>query len=68
MECPICKKEVTVFYQAHTNKPFTAYDPEEGLTIWGPYDVPKKVICENERFVHFNFADQEERLVELVGI
>ena len=67
MECPICKKQVRFFYKANTDKPFTSYDPMEGLTVWGPYDVSKKVICKNKRFVHFRFADLEERLIELIG-
>ena len=67
MECPICRKDVASFHKANTNKPFTSYDPIEGLTVWGPYSAPKIVLCENKRFVHFQFADTEERLVELIG-
>ena len=64
MKCPKCKKEIEEVFEVHgTDKPFCAQSPLEGLTAWGPYDVPKKIICHEGNIVHFRFSDLEERLV-----
>ena len=65
--CPICNKEVDTYYEIAVSKPFIAYSPMEGLTVWGPYDCPKKVICQNKHFVHFQFRNIETRLVKMTG-
>lgn len=73
--CPICQKEVEDFVQAHTSTPFTMkavampWMAIEGIDAWGVYSVPKTVLCQNERFVHFRFDTEigGERLVEMVG-
>lgn len=55
--CPGCGKIVTEILQSSMEKPFTAYDPIEGLRLWGPYSAPKGKVCrwvENGKWrVHF---------------
>jgi len=54
MHCPICGKKVDDFATCDTDKPFTAFDPIEGLNAWSAYDVPKRVLCYNGgATVHF---------------
>ncbi len=64
MNCPICEKKVEDVFSIEAEKPFTAMSPMAGLTVWGPYDVQKKIICEGHSWVHFKFThDDSERLV-----
>lgn len=62
--CPMCGQTAT-YFEIATSKPFTAENPMDGLIVWGPYSVPKKILCQNEKWVHFRFGDLEERLVLL---
>jgi hypothetical protein len=62
--CPICQKMVNDVFQIVAEKPFTSYSPMGGLTVWGPYDVPKQIICQGHSWIHFKFLhDESERLV-----
>ncbi len=64
MKCPLCEKLVSDVFQIEAEKPFTAYSPMAGLTVWGSYDVHKEVICQGHSWVHFRFLhDESERLV-----
>jgi hypothetical protein len=69
-------------FEVWTDQPFTAYDPIEGLTAWGPYSAKKEIIRDYRdkhgyRCIHFRFItdglgnpllkkDQEERIVKLL--
>ena len=62
--CPMCEKMVNDVVSIVAEKPFTAKSPMAGLSVWGAYDVPKKIICEGHSWVHFKFLyDNSERLV-----
>lgn len=62
--CPMCEKIVSDVFSIEAEKPFTAQSPMAGLTVWGPYDVPKQIICQGHSWVHFKFLhDDSERLV-----
>jgi hypothetical protein len=62
--CPICEKMVNDVFEIVAEKPFTAYSPMGGLTVWGPYDVRKQIICQGHSWVHFKFLhDDSERLI-----
>ena len=64
MSCPTCGKMVPDVFGIEAEKPFTARSPMAGLTVWGAYDVPKKIICQGHSWVHFKFLyDDSERLV-----
>ena len=64
IDCPICEKKVEDVFSIQAEKPFTAMSPNGGLTVWGPYDVKKEIICEGHSWVHFKFLhDDSERLV-----
>ena len=67
MKCPKCEKEIEAYFEADTATPFTSKNPYDGLIIWGPYSAQKEVICEVPGFIHFRFADLEDRLVKLLG-
>ncbi len=63
-KCPICEKIVEDVFKIVAEKPFTARSPMGGLTVWGPYDVHKEIICQGHSWVHFKFVhDGSERLV-----
>lgn len=63
-DCPICGKKVEDVFSIEAEKPFTAMSPMAGLTVWGPYDVHKQIICQGHSWVHFKFLhDDSERLV-----
>ena len=62
--CPMCEKIISDVFGIEAEKPFTAYSPMAGLTVWGAYDVPKQIICQGHSWVHFKFLhDDSERLV-----
>ena len=70
MICPICGREIDTYWELNVSKPFVATNPTDGLTVWGPYDAPKKVLCFNGKYVHFQFGNvgacRDERLVHLL--
>jgi len=75
MKCPICDKEVPDFFQVQntSGQPFLTNDPHKGLEVYGPYGVPKEVICFTEdhkfNYLHFRFVrGGRERLVRIVKI
>lgn len=63
--CPICSKEVHSFYISLIKEAFVHTNPFLGLEIYGPYDLQKNVICQNNDWVHFTFPSGENRLVKL---
>lgn len=63
-KCPMCG-QIAIYFEIAASEPFTATSPMEGLIVWGPYGVSKKILCQNEKWVHFRFGDMEERLVLL---
>ena len=65
--CPLCGAEVDICYQSSARAPFTAPTPLEGLVIWGPYSSEKRIVCQDQEWVHFVFADGEARLVRLAA-
>lgn len=64
MNCPICNKAVSAYYES----PYPAWlhaNPLEGLMIYGPASADKQTVCENKNYLHFIFADLQERLVRV---
>lgn len=62
--CPICGEAIEIYYESTEKEPFKHKDPVVGLTIYGTYEMPKKTICFNGKFLHFHlFGDN--RLVKL---
>jgi len=64
MNCPICNKPVANYYES----PFKAWqhiNAFDGLMIYGPASADKQTVCENENYLHFIFADMQERLVRI---
>jgi hypothetical protein len=67
-KCPLCHKAIEVYFEVHTDKPFTAHEPMEGLIAWGGIDVPRTILCQNDAFVHFAFDfNGQEHLVKMIG-
>jgi len=68
MKCPECGKTVNTVRTVHgTLEAFTALDPLEGLSAYGPYDLPKELKCSrklgNVAVHHIKFPNGEQRLV-----
>jgi len=68
MKCPNCEKEVPEVRRIYTTqKTFCSKNPLEGLLAYGPYSLPKELLCEKRvkgrKFVHIRFPDGEERLI-----
>lgn len=62
--CPICNQKVDEFAECRTDKPFTAYDPMEGINAWGAFDMPKEIVCYNGgHVVHFKYPGGERLVV-----
>lgn len=56
-------RERAAVFEVRGSGPYTAVEPMEGLLAYGAYSVPKRTICTGADFVHFAFADGEERIV-----
>lgn len=52
-QCPLCGRMVAEYAECRTAKLFTARDPLEGLMAWGAAGMPKTVLCESSRHLHF---------------
>lgn len=67
-QCPICRTEIDLYAECRTAKPFTAYDPIEGLNAWSAYDVPKETVCYREggEYIHFRTPGEDRPLERLV--
>ena len=63
--CPLCSKQIDEYFETEVTKPWTHYHPYLGLEIWGPIDAGKQTLCENEEFIHFQFASGAHRLVKM---
>ena len=65
-QCPICLLPVSDYSEVRTDKPFTAYNPFEGLNAWGAYSIPKQTLCfKGGQIIHFKIGDSE-RLVRML--
>lgn len=66
MNCPFCGGKINKRYEIHADEAFTAYNPFQGLVVWGPYSAEKEIICEKNGVVHFRIGE-EHRLVKMLG-
>jgi len=63
--CPVCGAKPDVNFESSVKQPFAHYKPMVGMLIYGPYSSEKEVKCQTDEFIHFEFADGENRLVKL---
>ena len=63
--CPVCGAKTDVNFESSVEQPFAHYNPMVGMLIYGPYSLQKEVKCQTDEFIHFEFADGENRLVKL---
>lgn len=67
MKCPGCQQEIDDVIHIDAREPFTAFDPWQGLSVWGPADVPKELVCCTGQWAHIRFTDDgAERLVRML--
>lgn len=62
--CPICGKEVGAYHELPFDKPYTHYNPFDGIMIYGAFSAPKETLCFENNFLHFAFYDAENNLVD----
>lgn len=63
--CPVCGAKIDCYCESSVEQPFAHYNPMVGMMIYGPYSSDKDVKCQNEKHIHFQFSDGENRLVKL---
>ena len=65
--CPMCKEPIDEFAECRTAEPYMAYNPMEGLSAWGAYDVPKETVCyTGGKWIHFRTPGKDKPLERLV--
>ncbi len=64
MKCAKCGFECESFARVKCSRPFTAYNPMEGLNAWGPWSAEKQIICQVGQYIHF-IVEGEHRLVKM---